>query len=478
MSSQERDVVHFFKVVLEKHLLDGGVLKLPKIFVSKYWKGITSRCVVLTLPNRTNFEVHLSRDEHGDVFFSNGWKEFAQHLSLEARQFLVFRYEVKKSNNNNNNSNKNKFDVVVLSSSGLEIKYPPACSKRKDDHVINGIGKGQKGQRSNGCSVEIGNGKRRRCPSPPSPPQPLVLSDDDDETMNFKKMKSSVKEEPAKMKASNNDESEILDPKIIKNFHEKVKKKFRSENPYFVCTIGKTYSDRDLLVIPNDFAKPILRYREGNAKLFVFRSDKYLQVKIRLANRQLTITSGWKKFSIGHGVKMGDVCVFELVDPFDVSFRVHVHRFGEDDDDDLTPLSPEYSSEQEGPSYRAPSSSDVKKHKIEKANSGFMPKNEFTIHISRATFAYHYAVIPIEYITSYRVKSGTFATLQVDGKGEWKVKVLYYPRNGYARFSQGWPDFVREFRLKIGDSCLCELIHVDNLKFRVSLIRRNTHSTS
>ncbi|MED6175472.1 hypothetical protein PIB30_078703, partial [Stylosanthes scabra] len=476
MSSQERDVVHFFKVVLKKNLLDdAGFLKLPRSFVSKYWKGITSRYVVLTLPNRTNFEVYWLRDENGDVLFRNGWKEFSQHLSLQAAQFLLFRYELKKSNNN-----YNKFDVVVLSSSGLEIKYPSSCSKKKDDYINVDIGKGQKGQKSNGCSVEIGNGKRQRCPSPP-PPRPLVLSDDDDdddETINFKKMKRTVKEEPeshsldaekthinGKMKASNNDESEALDPKIMKKFHEKVKKKFRSEKHFFVCTIGKTYSDRDLLVIPNDFAKRILRYREGNAKL-VDGANRYWQVKIRLADRQqLTITSGWKKFSIGHGLKLGDVCVFELVDPIDVSFRVHIHRFGQDHDD-FTPLSPEYSSEQEGPSYRAPCSSHVKKHKIEKANSGFMPKNEFTIHISHATFANHYAVIPIESMRSYDVRSGAIATLQVDGRREWKVKLLYYPQNGYARFSQGWPDFVREFRLKIGDSCRCELIHVHNLKFR------------
>ncbi|XP_020969675.1 B3 domain-containing transcription factor VRN1-like isoform X2 [Arachis ipaensis] len=396
MSSQERDVVHFFKVILEKNLLDDGFLRLPKSFVHNYWKRITSRSVFLSLPNGAELEVHWSRDERGDVVFGHGWKEFAQYVSLQATQFLLFRYELKKTNNNNNN----KFYVIVLGSSGLEIKYPCSNSEKKNENVnVNVVEKGQKGEKKSDGSFEFVNGKRRKSllsppQSPPPPPPPLVISDD--ETNSFKR-KSIIKEEPEdysidgeinttkrKRRASRNfdyiakeKDYEVLDNKTMKKFQEKVKSRFQTGNPFFVCALGKTYSDRDLLVIPSYFAKPILGNKEGNAKLFLVDDpNKCWDVQMRIsACRQFIITNGWKKFSTFYSLKLGDACVFELVDPIDILFKVHIRSYGEDP---LTPSSPEY-SEQEGPSYRPPSSSSSpfpKKHKTSKANFGSMPKNE------------------------------------------------------------------------------------------------------
>ena len=126
----------------------------------RHWQGISTP-VILRLPNGTEWKVYwLKRD--GDVWFHNGWKEFAEYLSLEESQFLVFRYE-----------GKSKFSVIVLGLSGLEIKYPSS----KED-----AGKGQKVNHESDCSLEILKGKRPRSPSPSSEAR--------------KKMKKSPKEEP------------------------------------------------------------------------------------------------------------------------------------------------------------------------------------------------------------------------------------------------------------------------------------------
>lgn len=53
----------------------------------------------------------MKRD--GDVWLRNGWKEFANYLSLEKEQFLVFEYE-----------EKSLFHVIVLGTNDSEIKYP------------------------------------------------------------------------------------------------------------------------------------------------------------------------------------------------------------------------------------------------------------------------------------------------------------------------------------------------------------------
>lgn len=61
------------------------------------------------------FQKKVSWEKTGDydVLFCNGWKEFANYLSLSESQFLVFQYQ------------KNSlFNVIVFDKTGLEIKYP------------------------------------------------------------------------------------------------------------------------------------------------------------------------------------------------------------------------------------------------------------------------------------------------------------------------------------------------------------------
>lgn len=48
-----------------------------------------------------------------DVYFRNGWKEFAEHLSLEVSQIVLFGYE-----------GNSCLNVIVLGKSALEIDYP------------------------------------------------------------------------------------------------------------------------------------------------------------------------------------------------------------------------------------------------------------------------------------------------------------------------------------------------------------------
>ncbi|GMN70315.1 hypothetical protein TIFTF001_039359 [Ficus carica] len=49
----------------------------------------------------------------GDVWFTNGWSEFAQHHSLKNGQLLFFKY-----------AGLSQFDAVILGKNGLEIDYP------------------------------------------------------------------------------------------------------------------------------------------------------------------------------------------------------------------------------------------------------------------------------------------------------------------------------------------------------------------
>ncbi|WJX93135.1 hypothetical protein P8452_74699 [Trifolium repens] len=95
--------------------------------------------------------------------------------------------------------------------------------------------------------------------------------------------------------------------------YEKVKKKFHSDKDFFACMIHKTYVERDMLAIPNEFAYTHLHRMEGrNVTLFVDQ-DRTWNVDLKLTiNKQFRLTSGWSKFRADNNLKFGDVCVFML----------------------------------------------------------------------------------------------------------------------------------------------------------------------
>jgi hypothetical protein len=80
--------------------------------VRRYWKGITNP-VTLRLPNLTENNVFWEKTSDYDVWFCNGWKEFANYLSLGDSQFLVFQYK-----------GNSLFNVIGFGKCRLEIKYP------------------------------------------------------------------------------------------------------------------------------------------------------------------------------------------------------------------------------------------------------------------------------------------------------------------------------------------------------------------
>jgi hypothetical protein len=66
--------------------------RVPISFARRHWKGITNP-VILRLPNLTEKKVFWEKTSDYDIWFCNGWKEFANYLSLSDLQILVFRYQ-------------------------------------------------------------------------------------------------------------------------------------------------------------------------------------------------------------------------------------------------------------------------------------------------------------------------------------------------------------------------------------------------
>ena len=85
--------------------------RIPKKFISKYGVDL-SNMAFLTIPNGTKWTVKLTKRD-GDVWFQNGWCEFASCHALTMGSLLVFRYE-----------GNSQVYVLIFDATATEIEYP------------------------------------------------------------------------------------------------------------------------------------------------------------------------------------------------------------------------------------------------------------------------------------------------------------------------------------------------------------------
>ncbi|KAE9597110.1 putative transcription factor B3-Domain family [Lupinus albus] len=336
MSSQVRDQqnhnLHFFKVILERNIRYGdhffytiflflslsACKRVPKDFVKRCWQDITNP-VFLRLPNGTENKVYWTR-KNGDVWFSNGWKEFAQYLSLEVSQFLVFRYE-----------GKSLFHVIIFGKRALEIKYPPPEDEEvsnDSDHSLKIVD-----------DFDIINCKRHKSPKPFSQaPKKMKTNPKEEHEYYSSHAKTRLEKWKSHNAVVNNTKniggrSRDLNERI-NAFHKKVKQNFYSENCWFTSKLQKSYFQRDLLVIPKKFARTNLHMKEGETTLCFMKDGKGrtwdVMIKHYSGNIQTAFVGGWINFLKDTNLKIGDVCVFVLNKCKKVSFYVLNFPFEDD----------------------------------------------------------------------------------------------------------------------------------------------------
>ena len=106
--------------------------------MSRHWEGM-SNPVILSLPNGSKNKVFWVNKD-GDVWFCNGWKEFAKYSKLDVSHIIVFRYE-----------GNSCFNVIIFGKSDLEIEYP--LSRDATDEKVEEI--------DEGCDFSLKNSEER-----------------------------------------------------------------------------------------------------------------------------------------------------------------------------------------------------------------------------------------------------------------------------------------------------------------------------
>ncbi|CAJ2627699.1 unnamed protein product [Trifolium pratense] len=192
------------------------------------------------------------------------------------------------------------------------------------------------------------------------------------------------------------------------------------------------------------------------------------------SNRNFTMGAGWKSFSREHNLQVGDVCKFETTQREPLSFTITIvpatkepcpEQFQENQRvQENSETSPVEDMGYVGNNYGEGISRSCPNHGIKNSESPNL-HNKFEVFVT----SLDKLVIPSELLKRHNISNGNSVELKV-GEGTWFVEVSYNQYLDYGWFTEGWKEFVRECKVKIGDTCLFEMIDVQNHVFKFSII--------
>ncbi|KAI4357357.1 hypothetical protein L6164_001310 [Bauhinia variegata] len=439
----------YFLRRIRSHNLEEGKLQIPKKFVRKYGKGLLNP-LVLQLPNGSKWVVHWEKCKN-QTFLEKGWRKFAVECSLAPGHRLLFRYE-----------KGSIFHVLIFDRTSLQIKYP---EKKKPEKAKSSTRKKRAGKRA-------GNGKG-----------------------NFPLEKFPKYGGRRKGKVSNTKKSSDL---------EKASQ-FRSENPRFSVVMQPSYVNRYILNLPSNFSKQHMGAKNGCASLMVSGESRTWTIKyhFNLATKQSILTTGWKAFARDNKLKVGDICVFELINRIDMSFVVTISHTREGS---ICPQSQAKSaapseidrgrlrkrkSDAEGRSSACDADflqeRAIKHGKFEPLdNRQPMPAsysnealnsscnlNPLLKIVIRPSYVGKTAYLnfPSNFSSQHMGEKGFISLRLSDDLRTWTIKYCSNVATKQSMLTSGWRSFASDNKLKVGDVCVFELINSIEILFNVSISR-------
>lgn len=248
-------------------------------------------------------------------------------------------------------------------------------------------------------------------------------------------------------------------------------RKFDSKHPFFEMVIPRSYMN--CLSLPVGFIKQHIQEDKGMATLrfsgesWPVKLLSYTQTRKILSgythDTRVFFTTGWTAFARETHMRMGNICVFELIDRDDVVFQV-------------SNFSSAGGIEQS--TCRA-SCSEPDFHSPTLLRSLASPELASDIDTERPFFK---RVIPRSYMNCLGVPVG-FAKQHIQ-ENQQTATLLYSDRSwtvklvrSYGRtrqipgtfFSAGWGAFARETHVRAGNICVFELIDRNAAVFQVSI---------
>ncbi|KAJ4843262.1 hypothetical protein Tsubulata_009865 [Turnera subulata] len=313
-SSFRQRTPHFFKIILGDTIRNRKLM-IPPRFTRKYGRGLPSQ-VLLSVPTGATWRVELVRCG-GEIWLQNGWKEFADYYSVTYGHLLLFQY---KGNHD--------LHVRIFDTSATEIEYPLGSLNHDE----------QPGHDASVQDLEMEESE------PDTSVQDLEVEESEPDT--------SVEIIEERMFSDRSDAGSMpKKPESARRMQpmfgvEKAKalcraSAFKSTNPFFKIVIQPSFVLNEYnLCVPAGFAKEHFTQKSGDVILSLsgrtWHANYYFNVGVE-GNTTARIFGGWREFVQNNSLRVGDVCVFELVHKRLMVFRLAIFRLDEDGDSPCLP---------------------------------------------------------------------------------------------------------------------------------------------
>ncbi|KAL4302485.1 hypothetical protein GQ457_10G015050 [Hibiscus cannabinus] len=426
----------------------------------------------------------------GEIWLTNGWKDFVDYFSLKYGSLLIFRYE-----------GHSRFYVpMIFDQTTFEIEYPIRVGDHEVELPTPKVEEVEITTRTEKTPVLCSSPLKRKRMNPSSG---MVGTG-----------KTGTKKAGRAMSAA---------PRTSTSPTANC---FRSENPFFVVNVRKSYINGRDLHIPAAFARNYLAREEtkadvvgseveANAVLKDRDGRTWPVLKICKRYRLAQFGYGWTAFARDNGLQVGDSCAFELLEGPEMSFRVTILWKTEDSDHHTAHGSTRgrvrYERELNGRSrfecdYSSKnvviSSSTTNKESrvlrrkvktedgeidqvmqtfaiqrilnkriarsVESASELRSDHPFFKVVITASFLQLGYPSIPGWFCNKHMERIQEDATVIFKGKS-WPMRIITCSDRA-GRFSSGWKAFALENKLRVGDVCVFEMIKKNSV-FKVSIFR-------
>ncbi|XVE93294.1 hypothetical protein REPUB_Repub01dG0178500 [Reevesia pubescens] len=273
----------FFNIILKKGNASLS-LRIPQHFVRNHLPEEIPSKAVLKGPSGDYWNITMWQKK-GNIIMQHGWHQFYQDHSLGNNELLLFRY----------NGNM-CFDVQIFDQSGVERKNVLITRKHQDSNAeikeeeIDTIDVGE-----TGAQVETSRQGKRKSK---------------EETNSGSCSRKQQIPAPAGRKCNG---------KLCKAAED-----FTSKFPHYKHCLTKSNVDHPFILhIPSSFVRANLPKTRTK---FTFRTSKQKswEVAILYSETNKIFSEGWCEFARDNKLKMGDCCVFELVNVKPHEMRVHI----------------------------------------------------------------------------------------------------------------------------------------------------------
>ncbi|KAL6863823.1 hypothetical protein ACP4OV_016726 [Aristida adscensionis] len=299
-SSRKARRPQFLKVLFSDFM---EKMPIPAKFARRHLAQEQGRRATLMSPLGKFWHVDVARSDDDDCCFAGGWSEFVGANAVAPESFLVFRYE-----------GNMVFTVKVFDTSGCIKEYGDAAVEPTAPRDQQANGTGLKPQPNSKVQDTAGlphkprkYSKRKLAVGDNIVPKkqsrsPRISSVENDAAQEHY-TETEVRSDIAASEAKEGGYDDSL-PVYVKavspcNFR------------YSYMNIGKKFCVMNGLV-SNQLM--VLKDEEGRS----------WPVNLRQTADQVRMKGGWGHFSGHHGIKVGDLCIFRLVDPH--TFSVTIRR--------------------------------------------------------------------------------------------------------------------------------------------------------